>query len=340
MKKIVAILIAIIMVTASMAGCTVGNSGGSTGSADSGKAATEAAKESGNTTTMDLSGVKEYNFVFIVKSMQFSFMLSMIDGAEAAAALVPNINIKCIGPETPYSVEEQIQLVEQAITDGADAIMIAPADSTGIIPAIEKANQAGIPIATPNTKAYGGNVLTWVGVDNYTVGYELGKALCESLSGTGKVVLIEGTAGNSTSTERVDGYLDAFAEYPGITLLDSQPADFNRELGMTVMENFLQRYPEIDGVGSINKDMTMGAIEACKAVGRLEGMTHVTFDVDSDCLDAIDNGDILITGAQEEKSQVANTIYACLLAINGFKVAPQQVIPMTLVTRENTYLYR
>lgn len=117
---------------------------------------------------------RTYNFVFIVKSMQFSFMLSMIDGAEAAAKLVDNINITCEGPETPYSVEEQIQLVEQAITNNVDAIMITPADSTGIVPAIEAANEAGIPIATPNTKAYGGDVLTWVGVDNYTVGYQLG----------------------------------------------------------------------------------------------------------------------------------------------------------------------
>lgn len=283
---------------------------------------------------------REYNFVFIVKSMQFSFMLSMIDGAEAAAALVPNIKIKCVGPETPYSVEEQIQLVEQAITSQADAILITPADSKGIIPAIEKANAANIPIATPNTKAYGGQVLTWIGVDNYTVGYELGKALCEALNGKGNVVLIEGTAGNSTSTERVDGYLDAIKKYPGIKLLDSQPADFNREKGMTVMENFLQRYSKIDGVGSINKDMTMGAIEACKAVGRNKEIVQVTFDVDKDCLDAIDNGDILITGAQEEKSQVANAIYACLLAINKYKVAPVQYIPMTLVTKANTSLYR
>ncbi|NLV57508.1 MAG: sugar ABC transporter substrate-binding protein [Clostridiales bacterium] len=283
---------------------------------------------------------REYNFVFIVKSMQFSFMLSMIEGAQAAAALVPNINIKCIGPETPYSVEEQIQLVEQAITTGADAVIITPADSTGIIPAVEKCNAAGIPIATPNTKAYGGDVLCWVGVDNYQVGYQLGHALADALNGEGKVVLIEGTSGNSTSTERVDGYKDAFAEYPGIQLLDSQPADFNREKGMTVMENFLQRYPEIDGVASVNKDMTMGALEACKAAGRLEEMIHVTFDVDQDCLDAIEAGEVLITGAQEEKSQVANTIYACLLALNGFKVAPEQYIPMTLVTKDNLQLYR
>lgn len=285
-------------------------------------------------------GEKTYEFVFIVKSMQFSFMLSMIDGAEAAAALVPNIHIVCEGPETPYSVAEQIELVEQAITNNVDAIMITPADSTGIIPAIEAANAAGIPIATPNTKAYGGNVLTWIGVDNYTVGYQLGKAICEALNGKGNVVLIEGTAGNSTSTERVDGYKDAFAEYPEIVLLDSQPADFNREKGMTVMENFLERYDKIDGVASVNKDMTMGALEAVKAADRQDEMIQVTFDVDNDCLDAIEAGEILITGAQEEKSQIANAIYACLLACNGFKVAPEQYIPMTLVTKDNVSLYR
>ena len=295
--------------------------------------------------TMMTAGVAEeaprtYEFVFIVKSMQFSFMLSMIDGAEAAAKLVDNINISCIGPETPYSVSEQIELVEQAITNNVDAIMITPADSTGIIPAIEAANKAGIPIATPNTKAYGGEVLTWIGVDNYTVGYELGKALCEALGGKGNVVLIEGTAGNSTSTERVDGYLDAFAEYPEIVLLDSQPADFNREKGMTVMENFLERYDQIDGVASVNKDMTMGALEAVKSADRMEEMIQVTFDVDNDCLDAIEAGEILITGAQEEKSQIANAIYACLLACNGYKVAPEQYIPMTLVTKDNVDLYR
>ena len=283
---------------------------------------------------------KTYEFVFIVKSMQFSFMLSMIDGAEAAASLVDNIHIVCEGPETPYSVSEQIELVEQAITNGVDAIMITPADSTGIIPAIEAANAAGIPIATPNTKAYGGDVLCWVGVDNYTVGYQLGKALCDALEGKGNVVLIEGTAGNSTSTERVDGYKDAFAEYPDIVLQDSQPADFNREKGMTVMENFLQRYDHIDGVASVNKDMTMGAIEAIKDADRQDEMIQVTFDVDNDCLDAIDAGEILLTGAQEEKSQIANCIYACLLACNGYKVAPEQYSPMTLVTKDNTSLYR
>jgi ABC-type sugar transport system, periplasmic component len=283
---------------------------------------------------------KQYKFVFIVKSMQFPFFLNMIEGAEEAVKLMPSVSLKCIGPETPYSVEEQIQLVEQAITDGVDAILIAPADSKAIVPAIEKANKAGILVATPNTKAYGGEVLTWTGVDNYQVGFDLGMALANSINGKGNVLLIEGTPGNSTSEERVTGYKDAFKKHPEIKLLDSQPADFNREKGMVLMENWLQKYKKIDAVGSINKDMTMGAVEAAKQVGRDKEMKWITFDVDNDALDALENGDILLTGAQNERSQIALAMSSCLLALNGYKIPKQQYLPLTLVFKADVPKYR
>jgi len=247
----------------------------------------------------EIKEAKQYKFVFIVKSMQFPFFLSMIEGAEAAAKLLPNVSIKCVGPETPYSVEEQIQLVEQAITDGVDAILIAPADSKAIVPAILKANTAGILVATPNTKAYGGDVLTWTGGDNYRVGYELGKVMLESIKGVENVLLIEEKPGNSTSEERVEGYLAAFKEYPKVVLLDSQLADFNREKDIKLTENWLQKYKKIDAIGSINKDMTLGAVEAAKAVGRNKEFIQVTFDVDNDGFDALEPGDILVTGVQD-----------------------------------------
>jgi ABC-type sugar transport system, periplasmic component len=283
---------------------------------------------------------KQYKFVFIVKSMQFPFFLNMIEGAEEAVKLMPSVSLKCIGPETPYSVEEQIQLVEQAITDGVDAILIAPADSKAIVPAIEKANKAGILVATPNTKAYGGEVLTWTGVDNYQVGFDLGMALAKSINGKGNVLLIEGTPGNSTSEERVTGYKDAFKKHPDIKLLDSQPADFNREKGMVLMENWLQKYKKIDAVGSINKDMTMGAVEAAKLVGRDKEMKWITFDVDNDALDALESGDILLTGAQNERSQIALAMSSCLLALNGYKVPREQYLPLTLVFKADVPKYR
>ena len=119
MKKILAVMMASVLAISSLTGCTVGADNATAAAPETQASAQQETAAAAQTVSTD--GVKTYDFVFIVKSMQFSFMLSMIDGAEAAAKLVPNINIKCIGPETPYSVEEQIQLVEQAITDEADA---------------------------------------------------------------------------------------------------------------------------------------------------------------------------------------------------------------------------
>lgn len=147
--------------------------------------------------------------------------------------------------------------------------------------------------------------------------------------------VLEGTPGNSVSEERVHGYKEAFKKYPGIKLLDSQPADFNRKKGMKLMENWLQKYKKIDAVGSINKDMTMGIIEAAKALERDKEMVHITFDVDNDALDALEAGDILMTGAQNEKSQAALAVMICSLALNGYKIPAQQCLAFSLVTKND-----
>ena len=129
------------------------------------------------------------------------------------------------------------------------------------------------------------------------------------------------------------GYKDALKKYPDIKLLDSQPADFNREKGMVLMENRLRKYKKIDAVGSINKDMTMGAVEAARQVERDKEMIQVTFDVDNDALDALEKGDILLTGARNERSQIA-------LALNGYKVPAEQYLPLTLVYKKDVPEYR
>ena len=274
-------------------GCAGGNSQPeATGQASSSKGQTAGA----DTTILNEKLGEEINMVFIVKSMQMPFFLSMIEGAEAAAKLLPNVNIKCVGPETPYSVEEQIQIIEQAITDGADAVICTPADSTAIVPAVEKCKEAG-------------------------------------------VVLFDGKAGNSTGEERTEGYKKAFAEYPGITLLDVQPGDWNRELGMSIMENWLQKYDKIDGCASIAKDMTMGALEAVKAAGRMDEITFVTFYVDNDVFEAIKAGEIYCTGDQGEKSQAATAIMSAYLALNGYNVAKVQSLPLSIVTIDDLDKY-
>jgi len=276
---------------------------------------------------------KTYKIAFIVKSMQSPFFLNMCDAAKQCDADFNEITVQVMAPQTPFSIDEQIQLVEQCVTNKVDAIVITPCDSVGIIPAIEKANKAGILVVTPNTKANGGKILAFVGVENYNVGYDLGKALCDKLNGRGNVLLMEGLAGNSTSEDRAAGFRDAIAKYPNIHLLDSQPADWDRAKAMTVMENWLQKYDKIDGLLTLTKDMGLGALEAIKAAGKIDKIVSITFDVDDNVKAAIKAGELYASGNQNEKSQAYLAITSALFALKGYKVDNNQILPISIVTK-------
>ncbi len=276
---------------------------------------------------------KTYNIAFIVKSLQSPFFINMMEAAEQCDRDFDEITVDVLAPQTPFNIDEQIQIVEQCITNKVDAIVIAPCDSVGIVPAIKKANEAGILVVTPNTKSAGGTILSFVGVENFNVGHDLGIALCEKLGGQGNVLLMEGKAGNSTSEERTEGFKAAVEKYPGITLLDSQPADWDRAKGMTVMENWLQTYDNIDGVLTLTKDMGLGALEAIKADGR-NNIVSITFDVDEDVVEALKAGDLYASGNQNEKSQAYIGIASALFALKGYSVDDNQILPITVVTRD------
>ena len=286
------------------------------------------------------SGKEPYKMVFIAKGLSHVFSLDLADQAKKAADLL-GIEMEIVGPQTNFSTEEQIALIEDAIASGVDAILIAPADSTAIVPGIEKANAAGIPIATPNTKAFGGDVLTWTGVENREVGYRLGQALAKAIGGKGKVVLLEGIPGSSTSTERMEGYNEALAEYPDIEILASQTANYKRDEGMSVMENLLQRFPEIDGIGAADKEMLLGANEAIKEANR-GPIAGVGFDVAEDVLTAIKNGEVVATGDQQPDAQAFWAVVACWASLEGYSSPAEMYIPMALVSTDNVddYLNR
>ena len=103
-------------------------------------------------------------------------------------------------PMKPYDVTEQIRIMEDAITQKVDAIIVVPADSKGIVPGVEKANKAGILVATSNTKVAGGEVIGWAGADNFDAAYEVAEYLVKKMSSKGNLIILEGVPGNQTAT--------------------------------------------------------------------------------------------------------------------------------------------
>ncbi len=107
-----------------------------------------------------------YVFGVVTKTLNNPFWDSMRVGAEEAAA-ENNSEIVYLAPTDPNNLEEQTRLVDDLIAKGVDGIVLVPVASEGLVPAIERANEAGIPVALANTNATGGEVITFSAVENY-----------------------------------------------------------------------------------------------------------------------------------------------------------------------------
>lgn len=191
-----------------------------------------------------------------------AFRIAADQVARAAGARVVHLV-----PEMPDNVEEQQAMVEQVLQDRPDAVIFIPVDDVAMIDSVRKLNEAGIPIILVSNPLPG-QFVTYVGADDFDIGYREAKYLFEHLGGKGRIVVIEGTPAAPTSRERVRGYARAFADFPGIQLLGSGVGNYQQPDARRVMSKFLGEHPQIDAVLSANDSMALGALEALQEANR------------------------------------------------------------------------
>jgi len=170
-------------------------------------------------------------------------------------------------PNQPDNVDEQKAMVDQVLKDRPDAVIFIPVDDVAMIDSVKKLNDAKIPIVLVSNPLPG-NFVTYVGADDFEIGYREARYLFEKLGAKGKIVVIEGTPAAPTNRERVRGYQRAFGEFPGIQVLGSGIGNYQQPDARRVMEKFLTEHKEIDAVLSANDSMALGVLEALKTANR------------------------------------------------------------------------
>jgi ribose transport system substrate-binding protein len=170
-------------------------------------------------------------------------------------------------PNQPDNVDEQKAMVEQVLKDRPDAVIFIPVDDVAMIDSVKKLNEAKIPVVLVSNPLPG-SFVTYVGADDFEIGYREARNLFEKLGAKGKIVVIEGTPAAPTNRARVRGYQRAFAEFPGIEVLGSGVGNYQQGDARRVMEKLLSEHKEIDAVLSANDSMALGVLEALKAAGR------------------------------------------------------------------------
>jgi ribose transport system substrate-binding protein len=170
-------------------------------------------------------------------------------------------------PKQPDNVGEQTAMVEQAIKDKPDAVIFIPVDDVAMIPSVKLLNEAGIPVVLVSNPLPG-RFVTYVGADDFEIGYREARYLFEHLGGKGKVVVIEGTPAAPTNRERLRGYQRAFGQFPGIEVLGSAVGNYQTADARRGMEKLLAEHRQIDAVLSANDSMALGVLDALKAANR------------------------------------------------------------------------
>ena len=229
----------------------------------------------------------------------------------------------------------QADHLESFIADGVDAIIIAPVDPVAIVPSVEAANAAGIPVLAVDRTASGGMITSLITSDNVAAARMAGEALFEVMGGRGKVIEIQGDMDVSTGKDRSEGFKKALEAAPGITLAVQAPAYFSYRLASQATRDALEKDPDITGVFAANLDMLSGATQAVASAGMSDQVRVVGFDTSPTILTAISDGSIDATVAQQPRLMGQKAVEAALAVVAGEPVEPFIPVETILVTADN-----
>ena len=168
---------------------------------------------------------------------------------------------------TAKDAGEQVNQVENLMVQGMDALVILPQEPGPLTKICETVKNAGIYLVVVDRNLDRPvQDLSVVG-DNPGFGKACGETMVKYLGGKGDIVIMEGIP-CQVNTDRVEAFKAEIAKAPGIKVLDSQPAYWDTEKALKLMENYLQKHSKIDAVWTGDDDVLIGALKAYEESGR------------------------------------------------------------------------
>jgi ribose transport system substrate-binding protein len=271
----------------------------------------------------------------VTKALDSEWWQRVKAGAEDEAKANPGVRLVVLAPEREVNVDQQVSILEDQITNRVAALAVAPTGAAEVIPVLDRARGAGIPVVIFDTDVNWPSKVSYVGSDNRRAGRLGGEYIIKLLSGKGKVAVIRGILGVLTHEDRLAGFQEALREAPGIETVAVQPANSERALGMSVMENLLTRYPDLRAVFATNDQMALGAVEAIAARNLTGKIAVVGVDATREAVRAVEAGRLSGDVAMHPEALGQSAVEAALKAARGEPVAKRIDTGEELVTKQN-----
>jgi len=285
-----------------------------------------------------LSQRKPINITVIVKSTDSSieFWEVLADGVFEAAQEF-EAKVRLTGSRTENDVDEQISLMEQAILDKPDAIILAATDFERLVPVAEKARKRGIKLIILDSGINSNAAHSMVATNNVLAGQKTAEALEGKLTGQAKVAIISYVKNAASHIEREKGVRSILEGNPAISQLDTYYVEGSEQKAYTMAKQILQTEPELKGIIGLNEPTTVGAGRAIQELGLKNKVVLIGFDSSINEIKLLDEEVIKATVIQRPFQMGYLSVKTAVQAVQGKKISKMVDTGSLLITKQNMY---
>lgn len=264
------------------------------------------------------------------------FWKSIHAGAEKAASEL-GVDILWQGPQREDDRQMQIQVVQNFVSRGVDAIVLAPLDQRALVPPIEAAVNRNIPVVIIDSGVETSSITSFVATNNREGGRMSARRLASLLNNEGKIIVLRCMEGGASTTNREEGFLEEIKKIaPNIEILvDNQYGGATVEKALQVSQNLLNRFSDVDGIFASNESTTQGMLRALETAGRAKTTTFVGFDSNDTLMEGMANGSIHGLTIQDPFDMGYRGVMTAVAKIRGESFEPKVDTRIMMVTPEN-----
>jgi len=290
------------------------------------------------------NGKTKFLVGFANSSLNHPWRVAIQDAILGEAAKYPDIQV--VTTEAKEQPSKQLSDVEDLLARGIDLLLVCTVEGEPFRPAVKAVNRAGIPLVPVDRNIIGPDYTCYVGQSNLEIGRRVADYIAAELTKRykeprGKVIELQGTPGNVPTEHRKEGFHERLADkYPGIEIVASQNTDYTRAGGMRVMENLLQAHSEIDAIYTHEDEIALGAIEALKAAGRMDGSIIIAGNGGSGAaLESIRNGEMTACASYSPIDAGTIGMRAAAKILHGEQVPKDIPLEGAIITKDNLDQY-
>ncbi len=234
---------------------------------------------------------------FCPPALRSQFYIRILEGVREVIQDMGRVELTVRSPKSERSYKEQMRIIDEFIHEGLDAIAIYSKARREVSLKIKEANRRGIPVFVFNTleRMPAGRVTSYIGYDNIEAGRKVGRYLVRLLREAGRVTILEGIPAEDSSRNRKKGFLQTIRRHPGVEIVSSRPAYWERKKAKEVSRKLLKSYPDLGAIFALSDEMALGATDVIREMRRTGKIFIIGIDGNLNALESIKEGNLTAT---------------------------------------------